>query len=189
MPDWEAVAGARQGLVVCDATVSTPVYLKALDQGAEVVIHSATKFLTGSHNALLGATVTRDPERTATHLRDIRAGPHRDQQRLAALDGLVARRARLAAAPHDAQITASGGELANVLVTGVGTARLHGGVDPPSTTIRRWRSPHPRSSALATNWRNPPGDGERHRWRGVIDPTATVRRPVGSKTSTNSRRT
>ena len=55
--------------VVCDATVSTPVYLRALDEGADVVVHSATKFLTGSHDALLGATVTRDPEQTE-RLRD-----------------------------------------------------------------------------------------------------------------------
>jgi cystathionine gamma-synthase len=44
--------------------VATPVYLRALDEGADVVIHSATKFLTGHHDALLGATVTRDPART-----------------------------------------------------------------------------------------------------------------------------
>ncbi len=70
-PDWEAVR-AHGGLVVCDATVSTPVNLRALDEGADVVVHSATKFLTGSHNALLGATVTRDPERTA-RLREVRS--------------------------------------------------------------------------------------------------------------------
>src|SRR5437762_1988408 len=60
MPDWEALR-AHPGLVVCDATIATPVYLRALDEGADVVLHSATKFLTGSHDALLGATVTRDP--------------------------------------------------------------------------------------------------------------------------------
>ena len=59
MPDWEAVR-THGTPVVCDATVSTPVYLRALDEGATVVLHSATKFLTGHHNALLGALVTRD---------------------------------------------------------------------------------------------------------------------------------
>jgi cystathionine gamma-synthase len=63
MPDWEALR-AHPGLVVCDATVSTPVYLRALDEGADVVVHSATKYLCGHHDALLGATVTRDPELT-----------------------------------------------------------------------------------------------------------------------------
>jgi cystathionine gamma-synthase len=63
LPDWDAVR-AHPGLVVCDATISTPVFLRALDEGADVVLHSATKFLTGHHNALLGATVTRDEAKT-----------------------------------------------------------------------------------------------------------------------------
>src|SRR4051794_38381719 len=70
VPDWNALR-AHPGLVVCDATIATPVYLRALDEGADVVLHSATKFLTGSHDALLGATVTRDTEQTA-RLRELR---------------------------------------------------------------------------------------------------------------------
>jgi cystathionine gamma-synthase len=60
LPDWEALR-AHPGLVVCDATVSTPVFLRPLDEGADVSLHSATKYLTGHHDALLGATITRDP--------------------------------------------------------------------------------------------------------------------------------
>ena len=63
MPDWEAVR-AHPGVVVCDATISTPVFLHALDEGADVALHSATKYLTGHSNAMLGATVTREPART-----------------------------------------------------------------------------------------------------------------------------
>jgi cystathionine gamma-synthase len=63
VPDWEAVR-AHPGLKVCDATVATPVYLRALDEGADVVLHSATKYLAGHHDALLGATVSRDPATT-----------------------------------------------------------------------------------------------------------------------------
>jgi cystathionine gamma-synthase len=62
-PDWEAVR-AHHALVICDATLSTPVFLRALDEGADVVLHSATKYLTGHHDAMLGATVTRDDEHT-----------------------------------------------------------------------------------------------------------------------------
>jgi cystathionine gamma-synthase len=62
MPDWEA-ARAHGGTIVCDATISTPVYLKGLDKGAAVVLHSATKYLTGHHDALLGALATRDAAR------------------------------------------------------------------------------------------------------------------------------
>jgi cystathionine gamma-synthase len=70
-PDWDALR-AHSGLVVCDATVSTPIYLRALDQGADVVVHSATKFLSGNHDTLIGATVTRDPARTDS-LRSVRS--------------------------------------------------------------------------------------------------------------------
>jgi len=61
LPDWDALR-AHRGFVVCDATASTPVFLRALDEGADVSLHSATKYLTGHHDALLGATVTRKPE-------------------------------------------------------------------------------------------------------------------------------
>jgi len=70
LPDWDAIRG-RARLLVCDATVSTPVYLKALDEGADVVLHSGTKYLAGQHDALVGATVTRDEELT-TRLRTMR---------------------------------------------------------------------------------------------------------------------
>jgi cystathionine gamma-synthase len=101
VPDWEALR-AHGGLVVCDATVSTPFYLRALDQGADVVVHSATKFLTGSHSALLGATVTRDPEKTAA-LRTIRtntggvASPDSAAGLLKGLDTLSRRMKRVTA--------------------------------------------------------------------------------------------
>jgi cystathionine gamma-synthase len=89
MPDF-AAATRGGAITVCDATVATPVYLRALDQEADVVVHSATKFLTGHHNALLGATVTRDPALTA-RLRTIRdnTGPTASPDAATALlDGL-----------------------------------------------------------------------------------------------------
>jgi cystathionine gamma-synthase len=69
-PDWEA-ARAHDALVICDATLSTPVFLRALDEGADVVLHSATKYLTGHHDAMLGATVTRSDTQTR-RLYDVR---------------------------------------------------------------------------------------------------------------------
>jgi cystathionine gamma-synthase len=94
-PDWKSLR-AHPGLVVCDATASTPIYLRALDEGADIVVHSATKFLTGGHDALLGATVTRDPEKTAL-LRLIRtntgitASPHSAASLLQGLESLEER--------------------------------------------------------------------------------------------------
>ena len=99
VPDWEA-ARAHEALVVCDATASTPVYLRALDQGADIVIHSGTKFLTGSHNALLGAVVTRSPERiealrTVRTLTGSNASPHSAASLLTGLDSLERRMRRI----------------------------------------------------------------------------------------------
>jgi cystathionine gamma-synthase len=61
LPNWEPLRD-HTGMIVCDATASTPVYLRALDEGADIVLHSATKYLTGHHDALLGALVTRNPD-------------------------------------------------------------------------------------------------------------------------------
>src|SRR5262249_47820032 len=70
VPNWEAVR-AHRGRIVCDATASTPVFLRGLDEGADVVLHSGTKSLSGHSNALIGATVTRDAA-LAGRLRELR---------------------------------------------------------------------------------------------------------------------
>jgi cystathionine gamma-synthase len=59
MPDLEAAA-AHPAPVVCDATVATPLRLRPLEHGADVVVHSATKILAGHDDAIAGVTVTRD---------------------------------------------------------------------------------------------------------------------------------
>ena len=59
MPDLEAAA-RHPARVVVDSTAATPVYLRPLDFGADFVLHSATKYLTGHSDALAGAVVSRD---------------------------------------------------------------------------------------------------------------------------------
>jgi cystathionine gamma-synthase len=61
MPDVEA-AVAHPAPTVVDATAATPIYLRPLEQGADFVLHSATKFLGGHHDLLLGAVVCRQRE-------------------------------------------------------------------------------------------------------------------------------
>ena len=61
MPDFEAAA-AHPAPVVCDSTAATPVYLRSLERGADFVFHSATKFLGGHHDVLLGAVVAKRRE-------------------------------------------------------------------------------------------------------------------------------
>ena len=70
MPDLEAAA-AHPAPVVVDATASTPVHLRPLEHGADYVLHSATKYLAGHHDALLGVVVCKD-EAAAAALRTFR---------------------------------------------------------------------------------------------------------------------
>ncbi len=70
MPDFEAAAAAP-GLVVCDATAATPIHLRPLERGCDLVLHSATKYLAGHHDVLLGAVVCRSVE-DAERLRILR---------------------------------------------------------------------------------------------------------------------
>jgi cystathionine gamma-synthase len=48
--------------VAVDSTFATPLNQQPLDYGADVVMHSATKFMGGHSDLLAGALVTRDPE-------------------------------------------------------------------------------------------------------------------------------
>jgi cystathionine gamma-synthase len=57
-----AAAAAHPAPVVVDATASTPVLLNPLEHGVDVVLHSATKYLSGHHDVLLGALVTKNGE-------------------------------------------------------------------------------------------------------------------------------
>jgi cystathionine gamma-synthase len=179
LPDWDALR-AHPSLVVCDATVSTPVYLRALDEGADVVVHSATKFLTGSHDALLGATVTRDPERTE-RLHAIRtrmgmvAAPQPAASLIRGLESLE-RRMRL--------ITASATELARRLEAHprVGVVRY-----PGFSGLISFDVPDPRAvetgTRLITNATSLGGVNStmesRHRWEGDRIPEGLLRLSVG----------
>ncbi len=48
-------------LVVVDNTFASPILQRPLDLGADVVFHSATKYLAGHSDTVLGVAVTRDP--------------------------------------------------------------------------------------------------------------------------------
>lgn len=70
LPDFEAASG-HPGIVVVDATVATPVHLRPLEHGADYVLHSATKFLSGHDDVLLGVVVCKRAE-DAARLRELR---------------------------------------------------------------------------------------------------------------------
>jgi cystathionine gamma-synthase len=70
MPDFDSAA-AHPAPVLCDSTAATPVFLRPLEHGCDLVLHSATKALTGHDDALLGAVVCKSFE-TAARLREFR---------------------------------------------------------------------------------------------------------------------
>jgi len=71
MPDLEAAA-AHPARALVDATAATPVHLRPLEHGADLVLHSATKYLAGHDDALLGAVVCKN-EADAERLKEFRA--------------------------------------------------------------------------------------------------------------------
>ncbi len=65
LTDIEAVARLAHGagaVVVVDNTLLTPVLQRPLDLGADIVLHSTTKFIEGHNATLGGALITRDAE-------------------------------------------------------------------------------------------------------------------------------
>ena len=70
MPDLEAAA-KHPAPVVVDATAATPVHLRPLEHGADFVLHSATKYLAGHDDVLLGAVVSKR-EDDAMRLKEFR---------------------------------------------------------------------------------------------------------------------
>ena len=61
--DLPALCGALRGRVttIVDSTFATPLRQRPLELGADLVLHSGTKFISGHSDALLGLLVGRDP--------------------------------------------------------------------------------------------------------------------------------
>jgi cystathionine gamma-synthase len=179
VPDWDALR-AHPGLVVCDATISTPLYLRALDEGADVVVHSATKYLCGHHDALLGATVTRDPEKSARLLElrgrtGLQAAPDAAASLLRGLDTLEERMRR---------VTASATELARRLAEHAAVERVR---YPGFSGVISFDVADPRPvetrTKLIVNATSLGGETStmesRHRWEGDRIPSGLLRLSVG----------
>jgi cystathionine gamma-synthase len=71
----------RAGAIVCvDSTVPTPILTRPLDCGADLVVHSATKYLNGHSDVVAGVVATARNDAAWARIRDVR-------QRLGALLG------------------------------------------------------------------------------------------------------
>ena len=64
-------AGAR---VAVDSTCATPIFTKPIDLGADVVLHSATKYLNGHSDVIAGALAFARDDELSQRVRKIRQG-------------------------------------------------------------------------------------------------------------------
>jgi cystathionine gamma-synthase len=62
LPSLFEAAHAVGALALCDNTFATPLVQRPLSMGADVVVHSVTKYLAGHSDVVLGATVTAKSE-------------------------------------------------------------------------------------------------------------------------------
>lgn len=73
LADLAARSRAAGVLLAVDNTFATPILQRPLEVGADVVVHSATKYLSGHSDLLLGLAVARDPA-IADRLVEVRSG-------------------------------------------------------------------------------------------------------------------
>ncbi|HWA92702.1 MAG TPA: aminotransferase class V-fold PLP-dependent enzyme [Rhizomicrobium sp.] len=80
-PTWEVtdiaavaeIAHAGGALLAADSTCSTPVITRPFEHGADLVMHSATKYLNGHSDLIAGALVTKEKHATWDRVLTLRA--------------------------------------------------------------------------------------------------------------------
>jgi cystathionine gamma-synthase len=79
-PTWDvtdiaaasALAHTAGAMVCVDSTAATPVHTRPIEHGADLVMHSATKFLGGHSDVLAGALVTAKADEAWAQIRGVR---------------------------------------------------------------------------------------------------------------------
>jgi cystathionine gamma-synthase len=136
--DLPTICAARRkadALIVIDSTLATPLIQRPLELGADLVMHSATKYLGGHSDLLLGAVVAASDER---------AHQLRERRELAgatpgALEAYLAVRGMRTLALRLQRASASAAELAERLARhpGVAVVRYPGRPDHPTHATAR----------------------------------------------------
>jgi len=67
------LAHAHGALLAVDSTVATPIFTRPLELGADIVMHSATKYLNGHTDVIAGALVVRQHSEMWTRIVNIRS--------------------------------------------------------------------------------------------------------------------
>lgn len=101
-------AHSRGVTVVVDNTFATPLLQRPLDLGADLVVHSVTKYLSGHADLLMGATITRDErwQHDLLHRRELYGGVVGPMEAYLALRGIRTLGVRLERAQQSAGILA-----------------------------------------------------------------------------------
>ena len=125
--DLPAICAARRrrdALTVVDSTLATPLAQQPLQLGADLVVHSATKYLGGHSDLLLGAVIAASPE----HAHRLRERRELAGATPGALETYLAVRGMRTLALRLQRATASAEELARHLThhTGVTVVRYPG---------------------------------------------------------------
>jgi cystathionine gamma-synthase len=67
------IAHSVDALLCVDSTVATPVFTQPIAHGADIVVHSATKYLNGHSDIVAGALAVASPNELWTRIQKIRA--------------------------------------------------------------------------------------------------------------------
>ncbi|MFN8629077.1 MAG: PLP-dependent transferase [Chloroflexota bacterium] len=116
-----AGARARGAVTVVDATFATPLRQRPLDLGADIVLHSATKFIGGHSDLLMGAGICRD----GAHADALRAFRHDHGSIPGALESFLALRGLRTLAVRLDRAEATAAELARRLDAHPRISRVH----------------------------------------------------------------
>jgi cystathionine gamma-synthase len=109
LPTLFTAAHERRVTTCADNTFATPLNQRPLDLGADVVVHSLTKFLAGHADVVLGAAVTRDEgtyDRLLEH-RTYHGGIPGPAEAWLALRGIRTLHLRVERSQHNAAVLAS----------------------------------------------------------------------------------
>ncbi|MEM1110296.1 MAG: PLP-dependent aspartate aminotransferase family protein [Pseudomonadota bacterium] len=107
-----ALAEERHARVIVDSSVATPLLTQPLNLGADLVVHSATKYLGGHSDLLGGVVVARELDETWDKLQHFRYS-HGNQ--LDAFDAWLLARSLESLGPRMRQICESGAKIAEWL--------------------------------------------------------------------------
>ena len=120
--DIAAAAASRDSgsLLVVDSTFATPLLQRPMEHGADIVVHSATKYIGGHADLLLGLAICRDAA-AARALWEIR---HREGAIPGSLEAFLALRGLRTLGVRLERAQASAGELARRLISHPAVTRV-----------------------------------------------------------------